>query len=53
MAKAVLVRVQFRAQDDLRFKNENARVVKLVDTYVSEAYAARHAGSSPVPGTKE
>ena len=31
--------------------SENARVVELVDTYVSEAYAERCAGSSPVPGT--
>lgn len=28
-----------------------ARVVELADTYVSEAYAERHAGSTPVPGT--
>ena len=28
-----------------------ARVVELVDTQVSEACVARHAGSSPVPGT--
>ncbi len=24
----------------------------MADTYVSEAYAVRHAGSTPVPGTK-
>ena len=29
-----------------------ARVVKLVDTYASGAYAARHGGSSPLPGTR-
>ena len=29
----------------------SARVVELVDTYVSGAYSARSAGSSPVSGT--
>jgi hypothetical protein len=28
-------------------------MVKLVDTYVSGAYAVRCAGSSPVPGTRK
>ena len=39
------------------FKKEaypkKARMAELVDAYVSGAYAARCAGSSPVPGTKE
>ena len=32
---------------------KNARVAELVDAYVSGAYIARCAGSSPVPGTEE
>ena len=63
MAQAVLVRVQSRALQKLMIgrntsvftiwiKSAFARMVKLVDTYVSGAYAARCAGSSPVPGTK-
>ena len=62
MPQGMLVRVQSRAQKNgsamlpsiLFFVFESsvkARMVKLVDTYVSGAYAARCAGSSPVPGT--
>jgi hypothetical protein len=63
MPQGMLVRVQSRALLKFRCFAEwhledgfkilpLARMVKLVDTYVSGAYAARCAGSSPVPGTR-
>ena len=45
------VRVSFSAQAD-RLLTENAQVAELVDAHVSGACVERHAGSSPVLGTK-
>ena len=41
------------ASSSLVFRNSNAQVAELVDAHVSGACVERHAGSSPVLGTKE